>query len=429
MRLSYDGKGMKKNYSSYLTLASSAALAQGFLLLISPLVTRLYGPEDVGGFGIILGLGALIGSVGTGRLEHAIPVADSSLHAIRIALLGMLMALIISSISAVIFVMLPALGFMGGGWQEVPLLAISAISFSLAFFQLVNALLLRQQAYGSVGQNKIYQGGMTGILQLLLGFSGLGASGLIWAQALGYLAGGMRGLREVLMNGCVVLRMNGVQLRATFVYYQRFPLILAPAALFNQAAQHFPVLALGYVYGLYEAGLYALVMRICGAPLGLLGQSVSQVYASEFRAHLNDTDEGLARKYMIMLGRLLGIGVVVVGFIVLILNVWGTWLFGEEWANIGTVSLLLLLMLLVDFATTPVSMTLSYLNRASIQLWWDIGRLLAIIGVFVMADYFVLRFGQLLVLLAGVWSISLLVHVWLTYRTCRFQADAVAVPT
>lgn len=416
---------MRQKYSSYLTLASSAALAQGLLLAISPLITRLYGPEDVGGFGVILGLGALVGSVGTGRLEHAIPVARRGIDAIRIALLGAVLVALTSTLSIALISLVSAWGLVEDpDWQKFPLMAIPVIASSLAFFQLVNALLLRQHAYRSVGMNKIYQGGVTGLLQLLLGWAALGSSGLIWAQALGYLAGGWSGLHRSLFRWGRAIRRQGLCLRDTFSRYRRFPLVLAPAALFNLASQHFPVLALGYIYGLYEAGLYALVMRVCGAPLGLLGQAVSQVYASEFRTFLGGRDELLAQKYVAMLARLLGLGVIVVGALVLVMNLWGTWLFGARWANIGTVTSLLSMMLVMDFATTPVSMTLGYLGNGRTQLAWDVGRLVAVTCVVVAVRHLSLRFGHFLVLLAVVWSLSLLIHAWLTYRACRVAGAA-----
>lgn len=410
-----------KKFASYLTLASSAALAQGFLLLISPAVTRLYGPEDVGAFGIVLGLGALIGSVGTGRLEHAIPVVENFVRAVQVALLGGVLVLLASALAmigvlAVYSLNLPEASF---ALLELPLAAVPVIALSLALFQLVTALLLRQRSYRSVGMAKLYQGGFTGGAQLLLGLGAFGAAGLIWAQALGYLAAGWLGVRKVLPRVRAVVRSHGFHFGATFHRFRRFPLMLAPAALFNQASQHFPVLALGYVYGLYEAGLYALVMRVCGAPLGLLGQAVAQVYASEFRTYLDDRGKVLAQKYLGMLFRLLALGSVVVGAIVLLMNLWGTLLFGSQWANIGTVSLLLSPMLLMDFATTPISMTLGYLGRERVQLLWDMWRLMSVVGVFVAAQQLLLSHGQVLLLLAGVWALSLLIHAVFTYSACR----------
>lgn len=410
-----------KRYANYLTLASSAALAQGFLLLISPLVTRLYGPEDVGAFGIVLGLGALIGSLGTGRLEHAVPVAENHVRAVQVTLLGGVMVACFSVVALLGVLAVYQLDLLAAFpvVQDFPLLAIPVIALGLAFFQLVTALLLRQRSYRSVGATKLHQGGWTGATQLLLGWAAWGGSGLIWAQALGYLAASWHGIRKVLPRMRAVVRSHGLHLRETFVRFRRFPLMLAPAALFNQATQHLPVLALGYVYGLYEAGLYALVMRVCGAPLGLLGQAVAQVYASEFRTYLGDRRGLLARQYLRMLLRLMVLGCAAVSIIVLFMNLWGTWLFGARWANIGTVAFLIAPMLIMDFATTPISMTLGYLGRERAQLLWDVGRTMAVVGVFVAAQQLLLSHAQVLVLLAAVWALSLLVHAVLTYLACR----------
>ncbi len=409
-----------RKYASYLTLASSTGLAQGFLLLVAPLVTRLYGPEDLGAFGIVLGVGALIASLGTGRLEHAVPVADSNARAVQVALLGGVMIAFFSALVMVALLGVYRLDLLASfsAMQDFPLLAVPAIALSLGVFQLVTALLLRQRSYRSVGGMKLHQGGWTGNAQLLLGWAALGPSGLIWAQALGYAAASGYGVRKVLPRVRAVLRLHGLHLKETFLRFRRFPLMLAPAALLNQATQHLPVLALGYIFSLYEAGLYALVMRVCGAPLGLLGQAVAQVYAAEFRSYMGGRSGELAHQYLRMLLRLLALGCLAVGVIVLFMNLWGTWLFGERWANIGVVSLLLSPMLVMDFATTPISMTMGYVGRERLQLLWDVGRLVSVAGVFVVAQLVSLSHAKVLLLLASVWAASLLVHAVLTYRAC-----------
>jgi len=403
-------------------LTISSGIAQGFLLLISPIITRLYGPEEFGAFAVVLGLGALIGSVGTGRLEHAIPIARGPVDAVRIAFLGGMLVTVSSIIVLAFLKVLPSWMLPSGvAWNEFPLVAIPAIAMSLAFSQLINALLLRQRAIRSVGKNKMLQGGTAGTMQLVFGWAQFSSAGMIWAQVLGYLVGGISGMRRLSARGWMILWKRGANLKETFRTYRRFPAWLAPAALFNLAAQQVPVLALGYIYGLYEAGLYALVMRACGAPLGMLGQAVAQVYASEFRSYLKKPAGELAREYLLMLLKLFVVGIMVVGFLVTVMHLGGTLIFGERWANIGTVTSLLALMLLTDFVTTPVSMTLSYLGRAGLQLVWDAARLCAVVFVAGTTYYLSLRFGQFLVLLACVWSLSLFVHAFLTWRACKIE--------
>lgn len=414
------GFGMKSKISSYMFLTISSAIAQGFLLLISPVITRLYGPQEVGAFAVILGFGALVGSVGTGRLEHAIPIAHGPIEAIRIAFLGGVLVTATSLIVLVGINVLPMSMLPGSGsWKDLPFLAVPVIAISFAFSQLINALLLRQRAIRSVGKNKILQGIVSGCGQLAFGLAHHSAAGMIWAQAIGYMVGAMSGLRRLSLRGGMVLWRRGPQLKATFLDYKRFPLTLAPAALFNLAAQQVPVLALSYMYGLYEAGLFALIMRACGGPLGMLGQAVAQVYASEFRTFRNKPEGALAREYLMMLFRLSIVGVFAVGFLVIVMNAWGTTIFGARWDNIGIVSTLLSLMLFSDFVTTPVSMTLSYLGRTHVQLIWDAARLITLLIATALTYWLSLRFGQFMVVLAAVWSFSLLIHAVLTWQACR----------
>jgi O-antigen/teichoic acid export membrane protein len=414
------GDGMRSKLSSYMVLTISSGLAQGFLLLISPIITRLYGPQEVGAFALILGFGALVGSVGTGRLEHAIPIAHGPIEAIRIAFLGGVLVTATSLIVLVVINVLPMSMLPGSAsWKGLPFLAVPVIAISFAFSQLINALLLRQRAIKSVGKNKILQGVVSGVGQLAFGLAQHNAAGMIWAQAIGYMVGAMSGLRRLSLRGWMVIWHRGARLGETFIEYKRFPFTLAPAALCNLAAQQVPILALTSIYGLYEAGLYALIMRACGGPLGMLGQAVAQVYASEFRAIRDKPEGALSREYLVMLFRLAIVGVFAVGALVIVMNAWGTTIFGKRWENIGIVSTLLSLMLFSDFVTTPVSMTLSYLGRTHIQLIWDAGRLLALLIAAALTYWLSLRFGQFMVLLATVWSFSLFIHAVLTWQACR----------
>lgn len=411
---------MKSRISNYMFLTISSGLSQGFLLLISPIITRLYGPHEVGAFAVILGFGALVGSVGTGRLEHAIPIARGPIEAIRIAFLGGVLVTISSLVVLFAINALPPYMLPGStSWKDLPFLAVPVIAISFAFSQLINALLLRQRAIRSVGKNKILQGIVSGAGQLSFGLAHYTATGMIWAQALGYVIGAVSGLRRVSLRGSMVIWRRGAKLKETFLEYKRFPLTLAPAALFNLAAQQVPVLALSSIYGLYEAGLFALIMRACGGPLGMLGQAVAQVYASEFRTIREKPQGALAREYLTMLFRLAVVGFFAVGFLVVVMNAWGTLIFGQRWENIGIVSTLLSLMLFSDFVTTPVSMTLSYLGRTHVQLIWDAGRLIALLIATAITYWLSLRFGQFIVLLAVVWSFSLFIHAVLTWQACR----------
>jgi O-antigen/teichoic acid export membrane protein len=416
--------GVIIKYRNYVSLAMATALAQGFLFLVSPVVTRMYSPEHFGGFGLLLGVGAVIASVGTGRLEHAIPVSRSVVQALRIFMLGVALMVALALIATLVIAGLRFSQLLTGtAWARLPLRFIPLLAISLAMFQLSSALLLRQKSYARVGINKVLQGLATGLLQLAFGFAGIVSLGLILAQALGYLAGCAAGLRRLIPRLIVIATRHGFALVATLRAYRRFPLVLAPAALLNQASQQFPILAIGYIYGLHEAGLYALALRVCGAPLALIGQAVAQVYAGEFRILSGKASGAVARHYRTLLASLLVIGVLVVSGLVTALKLGDQIVFGRAWSRLGDTALALTLMLVFDFATTPISMTLGYLEKQSYQLYWDICRLGAVVLVFVVTFLAALRFEQALILLSVAWAASLAVHTYITYQACREHAE------
>jgi O-antigen/teichoic acid export membrane protein len=404
-------------------LAGATALAQGFVFLVAPLVTRLYSPSDFGAFGLLLGVGAVVGSVGTGRLEHAIPVAHSTANAVRVFVLGALLVAGVASVTTLVMFLLQASGFLEGtAWAGLALASIPSLAISLALFQLTSAVLLRQKSYGRVSVNKTLQGITTGTMQIVFGLLGFLSLGLVLAQTLGYLTGCLAGVRRLSGRAWTLATRGRLRLQETFHAFRKFPLVLAPAALFNQASQQAPLLAIGSIFGLQEAGLYALTQRVCGAPLALIGQAVSQVYASEFRQVRSGGGAAVARHYRILLVRLTLVGALVVSALVAALFFGDEFLFGREWANLGRVALYLVAMLISDFATTPISMTLGYLGEQRLQLLWDIGRLVAIVLVFGLVVHESLEFEQTLLLLSVVWSASLMTHAFITYRACQRHA-------
>jgi len=414
---------MRAGFKPYVSLAGATALAQGFVLLVSPLVTRLYTPSAFGAFGLLLGVGAVVGSVGTGRLEHAIPVARATADAVRIFVLGALLVVCVASVTTLVLLLLQTSGLLDGtAWSGLPLASIPLLAISLAFFQLTGAVLLRQKSYRRVAVNKALQGICTGTMQIVLGLLGFLSLGLVVAQTVGYLAGCIGGVGRLCRRVRALVTRSHVGLRETFRAFRKFPLVLAPAALFNQASQQAPLLAIGSIFGLKEAGLYALTQRVCGAPLALIGQAVSQVYASEFRQVHGGGGDAVARHYRALLMRLTLIGTPVVCVLVAVLGFGDEFLFGRAWTDLGKVALYLVAMLISDFATTPISMTLSYLGEQRLQLLWDIGRLVAVILVFGVVIYGSLAFEQALLLLSVVWSASLMIHAFITYRACQRHA-------
>ena len=77
-------------FKNVLTLMLGTGLAQLITLCVSPVLTRLYIPEDFGGLSLFTALVAIFGVVANGRMELAIPLPSdftASKNIFRLALI------------------------------------------------------------------------------------------------------------------------------------------------------------------------------------------------------------------------------------------------------------------------------------------------------------------------------------------------------
>src|SRR5690606_7807845 len=79
-----------------IILMTGTTVAQAIPITITPILTRMYSPEDFGVLALFVAITAILGSIANGRYELAIMLPDSDDDAINIAAMGMLIASILA---------------------------------------------------------------------------------------------------------------------------------------------------------------------------------------------------------------------------------------------------------------------------------------------------------------------------------------------
>jgi O-antigen/teichoic acid export membrane protein len=136
-----------------------------------------------------------------------------------------------------------------------------------------------------------------------------------------------------------------------------------------------PALFLAQYYGAQGTGWFALVNRVLGVPAALIGLSLSQVYTSE-AAKLSRSDPSRLMYVFLKTARhmlYLGLAPCIV-FTVFAPSIFQL-IFGRAWHEAGVYARYLAFMYYVSFINSPVTMTLSVLERQGAQFAWDISRL------------------------------------------------------
>ncbi|MCA9836457.1 MAG: oligosaccharide flippase family protein [Trueperaceae bacterium] len=364
-------------------LAGGTVAGQIIILAASPLITRLYSPEEFGMlavFSAILGLLSVIASL---RYEVAIPIAADETQARNLVWLSLFIAFIIS---LVLMLSLPVWNHSLAAMLKTPELSaylwlLPIAVFAIASYQIFNYWATRLQAFGIIARTKFSQALMSVLSQLGLGVGKWGALGLIAGQVLGQTAGvislSSSFIRQQRRHAITYQEIKRVALR-----FKRFPLYSSLSAFMNNAGLLLPALCLAAIYGPQVAGWYALSERIVKTPLNLMGQAVAQVFFSEAAKYARE-DQNLFRSMVYQTARRLGL----LGLLIILpLAVIAPWLisqvFGESWRVSGLYIRMMSAMFLGQLIINPISQTLNIVEAQLTLAILDTARVGLVVLVF-----------------------------------------------
>jgi O-antigen/teichoic acid export membrane protein len=349
----------------------------------SPILTRLYTPEE---FGVLAVFASIIGVVFAfiaGRYEMAIPLPDREEQAASLTVAGYIVVLFLSLISGI--------GLFFGGqqivqWTNTPnlepyLWLIPVGLVGAGTYQVLNYWAVRHKAYSVIARTKVTQNAARVGSQVSIGLLSSGPLGLLVGEVLGRVGGvgslALFTIRET-MSEFKTVSARGVVKAAR--RYRRFPMLAAPSALLNKASTNLPALLFASIFSPAVAGWFALSQRVIGLPVWLVSQAVSQVYLGE-AAEIRQKSPAELRGLFIRLSALL----LAVGLIpALALGAFGdvifSFVFGADWTEAGQYAEYLSVAFLAQIIVVPLSMTLNILEQQGLQLAWDAARFVIVLG-------------------------------------------------
>lgn len=369
-----------------LAIAGGAAGGQLVAVAASPILTRLYSPEDFGVFSVLLSITVTLGSIGALRYELAVVLPESDRDALSLVFVGLVSAAAIAVLGTV------AVAFLGsdvaGAFGQTALMPwlwfVPAMSALMASYLLMNQVAVRQRRYAASGRRVFLQSSIGAVGQIGLGATGFGAGGLLAGFGLGQLAASASLLRGSGMGaGVARAALSRHSLRAVAKRYRRFPLILAPSGLINVLGLQAPILLMAYLYGPAVAGWLGMTQRVLAIPMALVGAAIGTVYVGELSRAWR-ADPRRAEAMFLRSTRILSLVAVpiTIGLVVL-----GPWLFsfafGSEWAESGEYARALAIALAAQLVVSPLSQTLIVTEHQGLQLSWDVTRLMLVAGAVV----------------------------------------------
>lgn len=368
---------------SVTVLAGGAVLGQAITVLVSPILTRLYSPEDFGVFGVyasILGIVTVIASL---RYEYALPLPEDDETAANIVALCFLLLL---GMAGLIALLVYRLGDRIVAWANVPglrryLWLVPLGMLGAGTYQILNYWAVRKRDFSRIARTRVSRGVGRAAIQVGVGFAHPGPLGLLLGQLAGETAGSASlGLAAWNKDHASFRALSWQGIRKAASRYKRFPLFSSWADLLDALGLQVPQLLFAGFYGAEVAGWFALGQRVIAAPLNIVVDSVAQVYFGEAARLPRDDPRAMRQLFLKLTGRLGLVGGLPVAFICALAPWFFTIVFGPAWQTAGRYVQIMGLMFAVRFAIVPLSHTLNILERQDLYSLWEGMRLVLVVG-------------------------------------------------
>ncbi|MFD0621039.1 lipopolysaccharide biosynthesis protein [Paenibacillus sp. GCM10027629] len=361
-----------------LIMLSGTATAQGIGILATPILARLYTPTQYGQLSVymsLLSLAALFSSIG---YERAIPMEKEEEDVPSLLMLCMTITVFLSVVLlAVVILLAPIINKLWNINGVILLLPLSFLGYGL--YNTLSYWALRTKSYGPLSRTKWVQGIGSLMIQLVSPFIGLGKMGLLLGDIFGRVSGtGTLLTRYLRSKGGEVSflpwRGRGYKMLSLARRYRQFPVYVTGGALFNAAVLQSMPLFMSTYYNLHEAGAIAMVDRILGGPLMLLGMSVSQVFYAEAMELSRTRPRELESLFYQTFRRLCKLGVIPILLIMGVGPFAFQWVFGNEWMDAVKYIPLYAMLYGVNFLFSPLSSILESLRLQKWLFWWNLAR-------------------------------------------------------
>ena len=408
---------------------TGTTIAQAIPIAISPILTRIYTPEEFGLFALYISMAAIISVVATGRYELAIMLPKKDEDAVNIVVLSLLLSFLVSFISFLIvfFFNTEITSFLETPTISNWLYFIPMTVLLTGVYQSFNYWNSRKKYFKRLATTKVVQSTTTAGTNLGMGFNGFGASGLILSSLIGQaLATSFLGKmiwNEDKQMFFMASKSKVVSMAHTYI---KFPKYDIPSAVLNSMSTHAFILAFGKIFGASYLGFYSFAQRLLFVPASVVTSSLSDVtyqklaslYAEEKYREMNEVITGLVKKlfYFMTLPFL---------SVILTSKYYIPLLFGEAWLELYKYFYLLSILIYATLLMIPIGHLLKIYAFQNISLWQHFFVISVKIFALIIALIFEYSFLQTVFIITYFHVIALYINTRRTFSVTQLKMPSI----
>ena len=370
---------MSNFISNVLKLVSGSVTAQILGILLVPLITRIYSPDDLGIFQIFLSISGILVIFSTFSYQFAIMLPKTEEDSANVAFLTAILVTLVSLFTALIVLLLPkdVEYILNAPGISKYLIYIPAITFLNGIFFVQNYWLSRKIRFGVIAGSRIVNTVSTKAFQLAIPLWNVSPLGLIAGYVAGYGCADLFLLKGVKNDLKVFRKVSLKRIKEMAIEYKNFPLYSSWSTLANTISPQVPTFLLAYYYSTSVVGYFSLANQVVNMPMGLLGTAIQQVFFQKISEVKNGNEPGDVKVIVReVYKKLILIGV----FPMILLLILGeeifTFAFGESWYISGVYIKILVPWIFLVFLSSPISTLYSVYDKQGV--WFTFSMVLLI---------------------------------------------------
>jgi len=384
-------KKIKNNFGkAVLIIAGGTFLAQLINIVVSPIITRIYTPEEYGILTFYTAALALL-AIGSFKYELAIPITKEDKTAINVLALSVL---VLCLFVIIIFVSLLFFGDFILGIFNYEVLSdfiylIPLGVFLLGLYQIFRQWIFRKKDYKSLSKTTINQSVFGNSFKVITGLFGFGPTGLIIGQIIGQSAGLTRLTKPIFQIEKNILK--NITLKNMIwcaKRYKDFPIFNTSIHFLSTLGKQLPIIFIASFFGSHVVGLYGLAYSIVRLPMTLIGSAVGDVFFAEAASLGKENPKKIKQISNKLIKNLALVGIIPVVVLLLFGPQLFSIVFGEAWYEAGVYARIVSIMLFFILIFSPVSRVYEIFEKQKLRLVIDIIRVVLISIVFAFSWFF-----------------------------------------
>lgn len=335
-------------------LLSSNFAAQAIGLLVYPVLTRLYSPDEFGLLNLFLSIAGVVMLFATAEYQYAIVLPKEEKKAVAVfqtafGLSGIvtLICLLTVPFSAQIANLFNASDL--SSWYFL----LPIYVFLSAVWTLLNYWFTRHKMFGSIGNYQLSQGILNAGAKIGFGYGGLTNGGLLFSTILSPFFALLMSISFAYKKIKSLFVVDKKECRLVAREYANFPKFSLPRAVVNNLSGNLPILLLTPFFGLAEIGFLGMALTLAFRPINMISSSLYQVFFQRTSECVNERKSIMPflRKYLFRtISFVLPLFVVLFFFLPDLVG----WILGEGWHQTGDYICIMLPWLAMSVLVAPI---------------------------------------------------------------------------